>query len=181
MNTLEALQKRKSIRGYLGRSVEEDKLKTILKYGNKAPNAGDFHMTVIRDKQLLRDINDTVKEAILKSDNEFAKKRISIPGYLPTYGAPVLIILSAPKDSPYSAVNTACAVTNMGVASVELGLGTCYLAGVLLAFQAKPELLEKINLPAGYIPQCGMALGYESSEQIPGKEWMEDYSNINYI
>lgn len=56
MNTLEALQARKSIRGYLDKPVEADKLKAVLKYGNKAPNAGPFHMSVIQNTDLLKEI-----------------------------------------------------------------------------------------------------------------------------
>lgn len=96
------------------------------------------------------------------------------------YGAPVLIVLSAP-DEGFSAANTACAVTNMGIVATELGLGTCYLAGFLMAFTAKPELLQKIGVPEGFKPQCGMILGYEGPDQIPAAKRSEDYSNINYV
>lgn len=180
MNTLEALQARKSIRGYLDKPVEAGKLKTILKYGNKAPNAGPIHMSVIQNANLLKEINDVATEAGLKSDNDFLKQRLAIPGYKLLYGAPVLIVLSAP-DGEFSAANTACAATNMCIAATELELGTCYLAGFLLAFTAKPELLQKIGIPEGFKPRCGMIIGYEGPNQIPGMEWIEDYSNINYV
>ena len=61
MNTLDALQKRKSIRGYLDKTVEKEKLNLILKYGNKAPNAGPFQMSVITNKEILKTINDTAQ------------------------------------------------------------------------------------------------------------------------
>ena len=66
MNTLEALAKRKSVRGYTSQAVEPEKLETILQYGNKAPNAGPFHMTVIRKQELLQRINDAVSYTHLK-------------------------------------------------------------------------------------------------------------------
>ncbi len=46
MNTLDALQKRKSIRGYLDKTVEKEKLNLILKYGKKAPHAGPFQYLI---------------------------------------------------------------------------------------------------------------------------------------
>lgn len=180
MNTLEALQKRKSVRGYLDIPVEDEKLKSILKYGNKAPNAGPFHMSVIRDKAFLDELNGTVAVAVAANGNEFMKKRFSIPGYKATYGAPVLVLISAP-EGPFSAVNAACAATNMGIAATELGLGTCYLAGILMAFQVKPEYLSRAGVPDGYRPQCGLIIGYESERQIPGMQRKEDLSNVSFI
>jgi len=180
MNTLDALQKRKSVRGYLDKPVEDEKLKVILKYGNKAPNAGPFHMSVIRDKAFLEELNETVAAVVKANGNDFMRKRFSIPGYKATYGAPVMVLISAP-EGPFSAANAACAATNMGVAATELGLGTCYLAGILMAFSAKPEYLGRAGVPDGYVPQCGLIIGYESAQQIPGKQWVEDYSNISYV
>lgn len=180
MNTIEALQKRKSVRGYTSQPVEEEKLKTILKYGNKAPNAGPFHMSVIRNTDLLKKINDAVLDMMKNSTDEFRRQRASIPGYEPLYSAPVFILLSAP-DNGMAAINTSCAVTNMCIAATGLGLGSCYVMSSPMFFKNNPELCGKVGVPEGYVPQCGMLLGYESEGQIPGKPWVEDYSNINYI
>jgi len=90
------------------------------------------------------------------------------------------VLISAP-EGPFSAANAACAATNMGIAATELGLGTCYLAGILMAFKADPNYLGRAGVPEGYVPQCGLIIGYEADQQIPGKEWVEDYSNISYI
>ncbi|MCD8019787.1 MAG: nitroreductase family protein [Clostridiales bacterium] len=180
MNTIDALEARRSVRGYLDKPVEEDKLKLILKYGNKAPNAGPFHMTVITNRDMLDAVDAAAKEAGLASGDKFTTERFSIPGYRCTYGAPVLIILSAPEGG-FSSVNVACAATNMGVAAVDQGLASCYLVGVLMAFRAKPELLEKLELPEGYVPQCGLILGYQGENEIPGITRNSDLSNVNYL
>jgi FMN reductase [NAD(P)H] len=180
MNTLDALQKRKSIRGYLDKAVEKEKLNLILKYGNKAPNAGPFQMSVITNKEILKTINDTVMNIMKRSDNDFMKIRSSIPGYQPLYGAPMLIVLSAPKEG-FGAANTANAVTNMCIAATELELGSCFVIAPLMVLDGTNGLSKKIGVPEGFAPMCGMLLGYESENQIPGKPYLEDYSNINYV
>lgn len=180
MNTLEALAKRKSVRGYTSQPVEQEKLETILQYGNKAPNAGPFQMTVIRNKELLQKINDITLAAMKTGDNDFLRERAAIPGYQPLYGAPVFILLSAPEGG-YSQVNAACAVTNMAAVATELGLGTCYVVSALLAFQKEPNLAQKVNLPEGYVPQCGMLLGYEATEQIGGGTRTAGLGNVNFV
>ena len=180
MNTLEALEARKSIRGYLDRPVEIDKLQTILKFGNKAPKAGTFHMCVVTNKALLTQINDSILQIMKSSNNDFLKTRSSIPGYQPLYGAPVLIVLTAPKEG-FGAVNTACAVTNMCIAATELGLGSCFVAGPTMVMDGKNELSKKVGIPDGNIPQCGLLLGYASDTQIPGTGQAQDDSNIHYV
>ena len=180
MHTLEALQARKSIRGYLSTAVEEEKLLTVLQYGNRAPNAGPFHMTVIRSRALLDTLDAATRAAVESGGTDFLRQRFAIPGYTATYGAPVLVLLSAPAAG-YGAVNCACAVTNMAIAAAELGLGTCYLASILTAFRADPALAKTLGVPDGFVPQCGMCLGYASETQIPGRPRPEEPGNITFL
>lgn len=180
MNTIEALQTRKSVRGYTTQLVEDEKLKTILKYGNKAPNAGPFHISVIKNPVLLQTMNDTVLEMMKNSDNEFMRQRASIPNYQPLYAAPILLLLSAP-DGGNGGINAACSVTTMSIAATELGLGSCFVMAIAMMLRQSPELHAQVGIPEGYAPQCGMLLGYESENQIPGRPRQEDYSNINYV
>jgi len=51
---------------------------------------------VIQNTGLRQRINDRALDAMVHSGNEFAQQRASLPGYQPIYGAPVLILLSAP-------------------------------------------------------------------------------------
>lgn len=73
MDTLQAIKSRKSVRQYLDRPVEPEKLETILRAGNRAPNAGPFQMTVIEDKTLLKQINDVALEVMRNSGTIFFK------------------------------------------------------------------------------------------------------------
>lgn len=180
METLEALEARKSVRGYQDKPVEEGKIDIILKYGNKAPIAGEIFMSVITDKKLLDKINDAGKEAAIASGNEFMISRVSIPGYRLTYGAPVLVVISAPAEG-FGSVNAACAAENMCIAATDMGLGTCFLAGFLMAFQYKPELLKELSLPDGYVPQCGIIIGYEGESVVPAIPRDISNTNIAYI
>lgn len=177
MNVFEALKTRKSVRGYLETEVEEEKLKSILSYGNQAPNAGPVHISVIRNRELLDDINNAAEKYALSSDNDYLKKRFSISGYKATYGAPVLVVLSSPNGG---AQNCACAATNMCIAATGYELGSCYLGAFLFAFTEKPELLKTIGVPDGFIPQCGLILGYKSIKQIPSSKKGEK-ENINFV
>ena len=58
METFDAIEKRSSIRGYKDEQISDDELQKVLSVANKAPNAGPYYVTVIQDKDLLKEIND---------------------------------------------------------------------------------------------------------------------------
>ena len=96
MNVNEAIMKRRSIRSYKDMPVSDADLATILKAGQWAPNAGEYNLSVIRNKDLIARINVKTLEVMRNSGNEFLMGRAALPGYLPLYGAPVVIFLSGP-------------------------------------------------------------------------------------
>ena len=62
METLEAINKRKSIRAYKDEQITKEELDTIIGVANKAPNAGPFQVSVIQNKEFLSEINDKRRE-----------------------------------------------------------------------------------------------------------------------
>lgn len=98
MNVLTAIEKRKSVRAYKPGKVEQEKLDTLVEAANSAPIFGEIHITVVENSSLLNEINDAALKQMKNSGNDFLVKRASMEGYNPLYGAPVLILLSAPKS-----------------------------------------------------------------------------------
>lgn len=68
METLEAINKRKSIRAYKDEQITKEELDKIIGVANKAPNAGPFQVSVIQNKEFLSEINDKTKEFMLNSE-----------------------------------------------------------------------------------------------------------------
>jgi FMN reductase [NAD(P)H] len=166
MDVISAIALRKSVRAYEEKAVPEDVLSKIVEAGQWPPNAGPFHISVIRNHALKKKVNDLTKEAMISSDNEFARKRASLPGYEPVYDAPVLILLSAPGDSPFGAANAALSAENMLLAATGLGLGSCFLASPTRALNANNnrELARDARIPEGYNVQCAVIVGYAAAE-----------------
>jgi nitroreductase len=166
METIEAINRRKSVRAYEEKAVPQDVLSTIIEAGQRPPNAGPFHLSVIRNSALLKKINDLTREAMLNSDNAFSRQRASLPGYEPIYGAPVLILLSAPEDSPFGAINTALSAENMLIQATEVGLGSCFLISPtrVLNGAGNRELAREAGVPEGYAVQCAVIVGYAAAE-----------------
>ncbi|WP_299524157.1 nitroreductase family protein [uncultured Methanobrevibacter sp.] len=175
METLEVINKRKSIRAYKNKQISEDELNTIIGVANKAPNAGLFQVTVIQNSEFLKEINDKTKEFMLNSEG-FMRERALIPGYEPLYGAPTLIVISAP-DGPFTQINVSAAATTMILAATDLNVGTCY---VVSPIPILTQFKDKLNIPEGFVPISGILIGYEDECSIPSPE-REIPDNINFI
>ena len=166
MEVTEAIVQRKSVRAYEDKPVPEDLLSKIVEAGQWPPNAGLFHISVIRNGALKKKINDRTKDAMVNSDNEFARQRASLPGYQPIYGAPVLILLSAPADAPFGPMNAALSAENMLLQATGLGLGSCFLVSPTRALngESNRELAREARVPEGYMVQCAVIVGYAAAE-----------------
>lgn len=183
MKISEAILGRESVRAYLDKPVSNDDLEKIIEAGRWAPNAGPFQISVIRNASLLKKINDSTHKAMLESGIEFAQKRASLPGYQPLYGAPVLILLSAPVDLPNSPFNSALAAGNMILAATGLGLGSCFLLSPTRLFNAKPniELDKEAGIPEGHKLQCAIVVGHAAAENKFALGERKLKGAVNYI
>ncbi len=179
METIRAITERKSIRNYQDKEVESGKVGVVVEAGRQAPNAGPIQITVIKDRGYLREINDQALAAMKESGNEFLMQRASLEGYKPLYGAPILILLSAP-EGPYSKLNAACAATAMTIAATDQGLGSCFVITPTLALDGANKLSERLQLPEEYFPVCGVLLGYAGEQAFVTADSHAD-DNVNYI
>lgn len=164
MTVSEAIANRRSVRAYLDKPVLSGDLERILEAGRWAPNAGPFQISVIRNPGLKQKINDRTLDAMVKSGIPFLQQRAALPGYQPIYGATVLVLLSAPKEGPLGAINTALAAENMILEATGLGLGSCYLMSPTLALNRDRGLLTEAGIPDDHVLQCAVILGYAAAE-----------------
>ncbi len=87
----------------------------------------------------------------------------------PFHGAPLVIIVSHKSPDVRACIeytNVGCICENMQLAATDLGLGSCFLWGVLEAMRLHPELdtTSILNLPEGFMPIMGVAIGHPSEE-----------------
>jgi len=89
MNVSEAIVKRKSIRAYEDKPIPDELLARIVEAGQWVPNAGPIQISVIKNADLRKRINDRTLNSMKDSGIEFLQMRAALPGYQPLYGAPV--------------------------------------------------------------------------------------------
>ena len=167
MELIKAIAMRKSTRSYKGEQISEEALNTIIKAGCAAPvGMGDYNsvnITVIQNPNLLDRISKT------------AAKAIGNPKANMLYGAPTLVIVSGKPTEHFpnnelAIANASCIIENMALAATDAGIGSVYLFSPLFAFNSDKELLKELNLPEGFAPAAGIALGYPTEPFTEGKE-----------
>ncbi|RLF20947.1 MAG: hypothetical protein DRZ82_00685 [Thermoprotei archaeon] len=145
MDVFEAIFNRRSIRHYLPKPVEEEKLLKILEACRWAPSARNlqpWELIVIKDKSTLR------KLAKLAPYGEFIAE------------APLAIAVITDPRSKWHVVDGSLLTQNLMLAAWALGLGTCWIgtmdrdkAKEILGIPKDKHLLTII--PVGYPAEVG--------------------------
>jgi nitroreductase len=172
MEVFKAIKRRHSVRGFLSKKVEDEKLSKILSAASLAPSSGNiqnWNFIIVKDN-----VN---KEVIAKAcQQEFL------------LNAPVIIIVCNLKDKIsalfkeraefYSIQNCALAIENLLLAATALNLSTCFTA----VFKEE-AIKRKLNIPNNVSVDAVIALGYSNEEtetkRIPLnlKTFFESYGN----
>ena len=160
MDVFEAIKKRKSVRGYLDKPVEEDKLKKILEAARLAPSASnrqEWRFVVVKDKELRVELAKAAKGQIFVGQ------------------APVVIACCAETDSHLMTcgqlcypIDVAIAIDHMTLSAVELGLDTCWIG----AFWEE-EVKKILEIPKDIKVVELLCLGYAKEKLQHSKERLE--------
>jgi nitroreductase len=156
MDFFDAVAKRRSVRDYLDKEVEEDKLQKILEAGNAAPSAGDvqgYEIVEIKDKQQRQALS-------LAAGNQ---------GFLAEAPVDLVLITNQNRSAKrygergkklYSVQDATIAGSYIQLASTALGLSTCWVGRFDDRAVAK---LVGANMDKGFIPVAIIPIGYQRS------------------
>ena len=169
--TLKIIKQRRSIRNFKAEQITEDELQAVLEAGLYAPNAGDqaWHFTVVQNKELLDRLNLTAKEAAKQMDMEHLAELGKDERFNCLYGALTLIIVSGNEQAPIPLdADCAAATENLLLAAESIGLGSCWIFFVLLAFYSRKgsALRKELKIPEGYKPYYSAVFGYKKAAEV---------------
>lgn len=191
MELLEVMQKRKSVRKFSAQMPSAEQIEAVLEAGCLAPTlftTKDAHISIITDKELLRDLD----AAAVK---KFGKSLESLGVSNTLYGAPVYILFSGvlvdkmpqgweflkPENmhrNVYWAMGSI--MQNMQLRATELGLSSCLINTVVVTLFDEPDLAKRAGIPNGYSPLCSMVLG-KSDFRFEKREPNKKHYQIDYI
>ena len=173
---LSNMMARRSIRKYLDKPVEHEKLEVIVRAGINAPsgmNRQPWIIRVVEDQKLIADVTEVYKRnnpEQVKRDKDFKNM---------FRNAPNLICVCTPTEG--GALDAGLLGENMMLAAQSMGLGTCCLGGPVRFLNSNAEakfFLDRLDIPEGYKLNYILAIGYPD-EQPDAKP--RDASKVKYI
>lgn len=168
---------RRSVRQYLDKPVEHEKLVAVVRAGINAPsgmNRQPWVIRVVEDQQLIADVNE-----VFMQENPDQVKRD--PHFKNMFrNAPNLICVCTPAQGG-GELDAGLLGENMMLAAQSLGLGTCCLGGpvrFLLTNDRAKFFIDRLDIPEDYKLNYIIAVGYPD-EQPEAKP--RDESKVKYI
>ncbi len=174
---LSNMMARRSIRKYLDKPVEHEKLEIIVKCGINAPsgmNRQPWIVRVVEDQKLIADVNEVFKQ---ENPEQVARDKDFKNMFR---NAPNLICVCTPANGG-GELDAGLLGENMMLAAQSMGLGTCCLGGpvrFLLSNEKCKFFLDRLDIPADYKLNYILAIGYPD-EQPDAKP--RDASKVKYI
>lgn len=181
--TLQNIKQRRSVRSYTDEQIKDEELLAILEAGMYAPNAGDqaWHFTVVQNKVLLTKLNLAAKETAKTMSIEQLRALGNNEKFDCLYGAPTLIVVSGGGAMPMPLdADCAAATQNLLLAAESLGIGSCWIFFVLMAFQSEQgaALRAEMKIPEGYKPYDVAVFGYRKGSAPKAAEREKDVVTI---
>ena len=172
-----AIMARRSVRKYLDRPVEHEKLMTLARCAINAPsgmNAQPWLVRVVEDQKLINDVTEVYK----KANAEQVKRDADFKNMF--RNAPNLICVCTPAKGG-GQLDAGLLGENVMLAAHALGLGTCCLGGPVRFLKSNADarfFLERLDIPADYELNYIIAVGYPD-EQPEARH--RDASKVKFI
>lgn len=154
MDVIDAIKQRRSIRGYLDRPVEAEKLERVLEAGRLAPSANnrqEWRFIIVRDKQMRQELMQAAASQSFVAE------------------APVVIAACADTDERVMRcgqlaypIDVAISIDHITLKAVEEGLGTCWIG----AFNGE-MVKELLKIPPQIRVVELLTLGYPAAIPHP--------------
>jgi nitroreductase/NAD-dependent dihydropyrimidine dehydrogenase PreA subunit len=169
------LRSRRSIRYFLDKPVEKEKIQKLVEVARYAPTGGNSQMVewlVLSDRLQIREIAGFVVDWL----REVVKNPqvVAASPYLPLAiaawdagsdsilrGAPVLVIAMAPPEAVMTGmVDLTLALSYLDLYAPAIGLGTCWAGLLQGALVNSPSVKKAVGIPENYPHHYPLMLGY---------------------
>jgi nitroreductase len=174
---IQAIMNRRSIRKYLDKPVEHEKLEIIADCAINAPSGSNrqpWQVRIIENQELLAQIN----EVFMKENAPQIKRDKNFKNLF--RNAPNIIIVCTPTKGG-GQIDAGMLGQNIMLAAQSMGLGTCCLGGpvrFLLSNEKCKFFVDRLDIPADYKLNYIIAIGYPD-EQPNAKP--RDAAKVKYI
>ena len=162
---LKTIQERFSVRSYLDKEIEADKLNLILEAGRLAPSASNFqpwHFYVVKNKEKINELAAKMPLGGHVAINQFIAQA---PVVIVATAGPISIlhrVASFIVNKKWYFLDLGIALEHMVLAAWELGIGSCWIGW----FDEK-KVRKLLAIPEGEEIIALLTLGYPKEERLP--------------
>src|ERR1051325_10148257 len=156
MSVIEAIYRRRAVRSYTGRPLDEETVHALLAAAVQAPtalHAEPWAFAVIQDKDMLDRLSANAIELMADElDNlppeqsEPLRALLSQPDFNIFYGAGTLIVMYGRPSHAFVAADCWLAAENLMLAACSFGLGSCVI-GFAVSSLNTPEWKDALGVP----------------------------------
>ena len=170
--TLRLIEERRSHRAYAATPLTEEQIHALIKAGLESPSAVNrqpWHFSVVRDQQLLDEMNAEMHRVAAARSADSRSPRFTDPAFHVFYHAPCVIFLSGMPGNPYTGIDCGIAVQNIVLAAESMGLGSVILGLPRDAFagERKEEFEKRLCFPEGWSFQIAVSVGIPADTTGP--------------
>jgi nitroreductase len=173
MKTLdELIKERRSIRKYIEKPVEEDKLRAVIDAARLAPsacNAQPWRFVVVDKPELRAKLVEIGLGGVVP--NSWARSAPAVIAACSDLEMLTHKVAERIQGVEYHLIDMGIALEHIALKAVELGLGTCYIGW----FNAK-SIKKLLKLPLNWKVECLLTIGYPA--EIPEPTKRKDISEI---
>jgi len=167
MEIMDVIKARKSIRVYQKKTLSKKAVNSILeaaKYAPTARNAQELEYKVVTGKALMDKLSDGILAAVQKEGLPLKGP----PGEKPDFfhSAPLVIIITAPKDNFWGLTDAALAVQNIMLYCTSVNLGSCFI-GMAQLIQKDKASLKALRIAEGMSIVAAVICGYPAEDPEP--------------
>ncbi|WP_291586604.1 nitroreductase family protein [Bacteroides sp.] len=154
---------RKSVRTYLNKGVEEEKINLMLRAGMAAPSGKDqrpWEFIVVTERASLDSMAAALPYAKMLTEARYA-----------------IVVCGDSTRSSYWYLDCSAATQNILLAAESLGLGAVWTAAY--PYEDRMQVVRKYTaLPENILPLCVIPFGYPATQQQPKQKY--DEKKIHY-
>ncbi len=161
MQFLELVAARRSVRRYLDRPVEREKVERCLEAARLAPSASNsqpWWFVVVDDPAQRRAVAQATFDR-LASFNRFSLQAPVLVAMVTEQPKLITQIGGAIKNRPYALIDIGIAAAHFCLQAAELGLGTC-----MMGWFDEKKVKGLLGIPAGKRVDLVIAVGYPAEE-----------------
>ena len=167
-SVLDVIKARKSIRAYKDKALPENVIKDILEAARHAPtarNLQELEYRVVTNKALIEKMNSGMSKAMqadgmpLKGPPGGGK-----PNFF--YGAPLVLLIIAPKDNLWAPIDAGLAAQNIMIYATSIDLGSVFI-GMAKLIEKDQSLLKTLKISDSMAIVACVICGYPAENPEP--------------